>query len=334
MKAILKEKPRFSTFSALLILGLGFTLWIANSCKHDGIPADQLEEVCFTGQILPIFSTSCGTSGCHDATTAEHGYVYTDYASIMKSITPGNADKSKAYEAMTSTSELMPPDNPLPASKRTLIRLWIEQGADSTKCATDTTGTPGTKSGTAWACYDRDIEPIFAGSCAVAECHDAASHEEGIDLSSYAKAFAHLKPGNPNGSEIYEAIVSDSNDDDFMPQKPYSALSKAAIDTIYSWIKRGALNEKCASVCDTTGSIAYASHLKPIIDLACLSCHGANSPSGGIKLLTSNDVQLAATTGKLLPALQRKGPIVMPPSYALSICEVKEFELWVNQGYN
>ena len=127
----------FRFLSALPILILGIVFVTIPSCQHDGIPADQIETICFTEQVLPIFQNSCSTSGCHDAKSAEHGYVFTDYASIMKAITPGNASKSKAYQAMISTFEIMPPDNPLPAPKRTIIRLWIEQGAKETKCTTE-----------------------------------------------------------------------------------------------------------------------------------------------------------------------------------------------------
>lgn len=109
-------------------------LWFLHGCSHEGIPADRMEEVCFTTQVLPIFQNSCATAGCHDATTAKDNYIFTDYANIMKSITPGDASKSKAYQAMTSHSETMPPDNPLPIDKRILVRLWIEQGAKQTSC--------------------------------------------------------------------------------------------------------------------------------------------------------------------------------------------------------
>ena len=323
---------RLKYISLLISIVLLPCLFLINSCQHDGIPADQMKQICFTGEVLPIFQNSCATTGCHDAGGGESGYVFTDYTSIMKSITPSNANNSKAYQSIVSTFKLMPPDNALPISKRTLIRLWIDQGAIETTCGTGTSGgVPGNKS--AWACYGRDIQPIFANSCAVSGCHLGASNEEAMDLSSYAKVLAAIKPGNPTASKIYSAITSSSGTENFMPRKPYSALSKAAIDTIYSWIKRGGLDEKCASVCDTTGSITYASHIKPIVDLACTSCHGATSPSGGIKLLTTNDLQAVAISGKLLPAVQRKGTKLMPPTYALSICEVRDFELWANQGY-
>ena len=333
MRLVLKSKSSFGYLSAIWIFVVGLILSTANSCTHEGIPADQMEEICFTKQVLPIFQNSCATTDCHDAATAEDGYIFTDYANIMKSIEPVNASKSKAYEAITSHSEIMPPDNPLPIDKRTLIMLWIEQGAKETTCES-TAPNPDTKSGTQWACYDRDIQPIFNSSCAVSGCHNSITHKEGIDLSRYAHALALIKPGNPGGSKLYEAITENPNSEDFMPHKPYSPLSQAAIDTIYSWIKRGGLNEECASFCDTTGTIAFTSHIKPIIDMACISCHGINNPSGGITLTTVENVKTVAQSGKLLAAVKRTGTKVMPPAYALDDCRVSAIELWINQGYH
>lgn len=313
----------------LTILPLFF---LFDSCKHEGIPADQFPEVCFQSEILPIFQNSCAT--CHGGTRSEAGLDFSNYAGIMKAITPGDANKSKAYQAITSTFQLMPPDNALPADKRTLIRLWIEQGAKETTC--DTNGNNGSvKSGTLWSCYDRDIQPLLMSSCAVSGCHDAATHKEGYDFSTYAKTLNALKAGSPSTSKLYRVITASQTSEDFMPPKPYSPLSKAAIDSIYSWIKRGALNEECASPCDTTGTITYAGHVKSTIDLYCVSCHGTNSPSGGIKLLTATDVQAVAKTGKLLGAVKRlPGYTAMPQAYALSTCDVKQIELWIKQGYN
>ncbi len=331
---------RFGFFSAISVLSLGSILFLANSCQHEGQPADQMEQICFTEQVLPIFQNSCGTSGCHDS-KGKAGHVFTDYASIMKAIIPENADKSTAYQAITSTFQLMPPDNPLPLDKRTLIRLWIEQGAKETNCKSPVVAesnpenNPTIKSGTLWACYDRDVQPILMSSCAVSGCHNAVSHKEGIDFSSYTKTLERISKGNPSKSELYKVITAaGTGTEHFMPPKPYSPLSKAAIDTIYSWIKRGGLNEECAEKCDTTGNIGYNSHIKSIIDLSCVSCHGGTSPNGGIKLLTSVDVQASAKTGKLLAAVKRQaGTKAMPPTYSLSKCEVKQIELWISQGF-
>jgi len=331
------KNKQFGFLSGALILVIGLTFFLTNSCKHDSIPANEFDPVCFTDKVLPIFQNSCGTTGCHDKNTAESGYVFTDYASIMKAITPGNASKSKAYMAMTSPFTIMPPKNPLPMDKRILVRLWIEQGAKETTCTTSATPpvNNGTKSGTLNACFGRDIQPILMSSCAVSGCHNAASHKEGVDFSSYTKTLTQLKAGNPSSSKLYQAITANPGSENFMPPKPYSPLSKAAIDTIYNWIKRGALNEECAEPCDTTGTIKFANHIKPLIDLSCVSCHGATSPSGGIKLLTAADVQTVAKSGKLIGALKRKtGFVPMPPSYSLATCEIRQAELWIQQGYN
>jgi len=129
------KKTRIGFQTTTLVFGFTLVFLLINSCKQEGIPADQFEPICFTGQVLPIFQNSCATSGCHDS-RGEGGYVFTDYSNIMKAVTPGDADKSKAYQAITSTFELMPPANPLSTEKRTIIRLWIEQGAQETTCAT------------------------------------------------------------------------------------------------------------------------------------------------------------------------------------------------------
>lgn len=121
----------FLSFTVIIIS----SLFMAVSCQHEGIPADQLAPVCFNQQVLPIFQNSCAISGCHNAQSGEGGYVFTDYSNVMKAISPGDASKSKAYKAITSSLQLMPPHNPLPSDKRILIRVWIDQGAAETDCA-------------------------------------------------------------------------------------------------------------------------------------------------------------------------------------------------------
>jgi hypothetical protein len=312
-------------------------LLVTNSCEHESIlPANQ-QPVCFTTEVLPIFQNSCATSGCHNQQSHEHGLDLSTYSGIMEAISPGNPNKSAAYQAIIGSGEgLMPPGNPLSQDKRMLIRLWIEQGAEETTCPNESTeGGNGPKSGTLWACFDRDIDPILQSSCALAGCHNSTSHAAGIDLSSYSKVLAIIKKGDAAGSKLYRAITASQNSDDFMPPKPYSPLSRAAIDTIKSWINRGGLNEECAAACDTTGIMTYAAHIKPIMDLSCVSCHGNTSPSGGINLTSWSSVKSAAQTGKLLPAVKRQaGYQAMPPSYSLSDCEIKQIENWIAQGYN
>ena len=331
---------RLSYLLLVVCIGTVPLLLITNSCQHDGPSPDEFETICFEKQILPIFQNSCATSGCHDAYRNESGYNFSDYAGIMSAIEAGSSAKSKAYQAITSKYEgLMPPGSPLPQDKRMLIRLWIDQGAQETSCTENVTDTSGNaiveqQSGTSWACFDRDIKPILQNTCAVSGCHDAATHEEGVDLSSYSSVLRVVNEGDPSRSKLYSVITRNQNSEEFMPPKPYSPLSQAAIDTIYSWISRGAQNEECAT-CDTTGTITYDGNVKSIIDLTCVSCHGNYSPNGGIKLLTKSDVETMAKTGDLLAVVKREpGVASMPPSYVLPDCEVRQIELWIEQGYN
>lgn len=111
-----------------------FSLFILiGACKHQA-DISNIPDLCFDGEILPIFLNNCALTGCHDG-TGESEHAYTSYGSIMHNIVPGNPAASEIYRSMTGSGEnRMPPDQPLPAENRTKIRLWIEQGAKPTTC--------------------------------------------------------------------------------------------------------------------------------------------------------------------------------------------------------
>lgn len=125
-------KPDKICFSLFLLIIFTAFLWIT-SCTHTaditGIP-----DVCFDRDVLPIFQNSCAISGCHDG-RGESNPVLTNYADISRSVTPGNPGASRTYNAITTTfGNKMPPNQPLSAENRTIIRIWIEQGARPTTC--------------------------------------------------------------------------------------------------------------------------------------------------------------------------------------------------------
>ncbi|HHH52286.1 MAG TPA: hypothetical protein ENK91_01385 [Bacteroidetes bacterium] len=116
----------------ILITGFIFSMILLfSSCKHDVSDIDQLPEMSFSQDILPVFQTGCAISGCHDAQTSKGGKIYDSYDNIMRSVTPGNPDKSKAYTAMINILQPMPPDKPIAEEDRVKIRLWILQGANN-----------------------------------------------------------------------------------------------------------------------------------------------------------------------------------------------------------
>jgi hypothetical protein len=130
-------KPDKIYFSLALLTILATVTWIM-SCSHDAKISDQ-PVVCFERDIQPIFSSSCMMAGCHDR-NGRGGGTFDSYESISRDIVPGNPNKSGIYQMITDTwgFNRMPPNQPLSLENRTLIRVWIEQGAANTLCPTVT----------------------------------------------------------------------------------------------------------------------------------------------------------------------------------------------------
>jgi hypothetical protein len=302
------------------------------SCMHDPPDISDVAPVCFQTEILPVFQNSCGVSGCHSSSGGEQGFALTTYNEILKAVEPYNASKSKAYQFILGKPfMMMPPAGPLPKEIRTKIWLWIQQGAQETTCGSD-----GTVSGVTYTCFSRDLLPVLSNSCGISGCHNSSSAKEGVVTTSYQSVMNSgiVNAGNPASSKLYKVITASQTSENAMPPKPYSSLSKAVTDSIYKWIQRGAKNEICATACDTTGNITYASSVQSIISTNCQSCHSGTSPSGNLKLTTYSEVMGATKNGKLLSAIKRlQGVSAMPPSTSLSTCEIRKIELWKSQNY-
>ncbi len=129
-------KPDKIYLSLTLIIILTTVSWIT-SCTHKANIAD-LPEICFGRDVLPIFVNNCAISGCHDGGKRSR-MALNSYADISKNVAPGNPDGSSLYERIIAKSgDRMPPGQPLTLANRTIIRVWIEQGAALTACS-DTT---------------------------------------------------------------------------------------------------------------------------------------------------------------------------------------------------
>ncbi len=122
--------------SLLFLFAASVLVLVQVSCRHDGLNVANFDTVCYEKDIAPIFLNSCGTTGCHDSQRGEAGYNFTNYTSVMKAITPSDAQKSIAYKAITGKEfiQLMPPSGALTEKERILIRVWIDQGAVQTTC--------------------------------------------------------------------------------------------------------------------------------------------------------------------------------------------------------
>jgi hypothetical protein len=326
-------KPDKIYLSLTLIVLVTVFSW-ATSCTHVANIAN-LDQVCFTGDVLPIFVNNCAISHCHDGGGGEQ-MALNSYASIMRGISPGNPDASNLYKVIIAKwgFNRMPPNQPLSIANRTKIRVWIEQGANETTCTDPTviiTPIPSTDY-TARACFTRDILPVIVSRCASTGCHDAATHKKGYNYTTYANIKASVSPGNPSSSRLYKVITTTSGEDKMPPTKS-AQLTVAEKDSIRNWITYGALNENCGEKCDTVNTVTFSGAIWPVIQSSCLGCHSGTSPSGNVLLANYNNVAALAANGTLIASLKGTGVPKMPVGGSLSDCRIRQFELWIKNGY-
>jgi hypothetical protein len=317
-------------FSLGLIFILIILSWIS-SCTHNadltGIP-----EICFERDVLPIFQNNCAISRCHNG-TGESSLALNDYVSISHSVEPRKPYSSRSYKAIIATSgeNMMPPGKLLSIDNRTTIRLWIEQGAGLTTCYIDTTGQ---SSGyvNPLACFSRDVLPVLVSHCATTNCHDAITHQEGYVFTNYSSTMHAVSPGSLSGSRLYTSITTASGENK-MPPAGKLQLTTAQIDSIAAWINYGALDQNCGEVCDTINPVTFSGTIWPILQTSCTGCHSGTSPSGGVTLANYTNVATAAANGSLINSLKGAGVTRMPLGGSFSACRIREFEIWVNNGY-
>lgn len=202
----------------------------------------------------------------------------------------------------------------------------------------DTTGTGGTPCDPNVVYFNLEILPILQSRCAFSGCHNEASAQDGVVLTSYQKVMqtAEVSPFNPNSSDLYEAITDD-DPEDRMPQSPNAPLSQDQIDLIRKWIVQGAQNLECdanAGQCNTQ-NMSFANDIRPIIiQNACQGCHSGTAPSGGINLSAHNGVAAVANNGRLYGAIARQPGFVAMPfgGNQLPQCSIDKIKAWIDTG--
>ena len=328
---------------AAVLLGILFA-FSNTSCKHDPMVVDYTDTICFSRDIYPIFSNSCGIAGCHDG--GGEDFDATSYEGIMRAITPGNANKSKAYNAITSVYiNPMPPSGPLSKEQRTLIALWINQGAPNSTCPDNTPSIPGDPTSVNpqndSVCFAQSILPVLQSSCAVARCHDPITHEEGYDFTSYSSVMngeRAVVPFSPSQSKIYRSITTASGENR-MPPYPRSSLTTSDINNFNKWISQGALNSDCPSgTCDTLNAISYSTQIYPLLQRNCLGCHNTTLASANVDLSSYQKVVYYAENGingtpYLIGVINHLSGFFPMPQYGmLDNCSIRTIELWIDQG--
>lgn len=194
----------------------------------------------------------------------------------------------------------------------------------TTSCSSDT------------AYFQQQVLPVFVSNCSMSGCHDAASHEGEIILTSYSHIMAtgDIQPGNPDNSKVYEKIV-EPNANDRMPPLPHNALNQQQIDIIRKWILQGARNNSCQSLsCDTLTAVTYTTTIRTLISGKCQGCHSSSAPGGGYDLSTYAGVKSRVDDGRLWGSVNHvPGYSAMPKNgNKLSACEISQIKKWIDAG--
>ena len=163
-------------------------------------------------------------------------------------------------------------------------------------------------------------------------CHDAISHRDGINLSSYYDIMNSdvVVAGNAGESELIEVLNENGND--LMPPPPNAPLTSEQITLVSRWINQGAKFNNCGG-CDTN-LFAFSAQIWPIIQTNCTGCHSGANPDGGVALTNHTQVAASANNGSLMGALTAtNGYNLMPQnSYGLPECKITQIENWINNG--
>ncbi|MBS1526813.1 MAG: c-type cytochrome [Bacteroidetes bacterium] len=207
-------------------------------------------------------------------------------------------------------------------------------GANSGSGSGTGSGT-GTGTGTTSpdsVCFKTDVLPLFQTYCASTGCHDAASAQEGLVLTSYTNIMRGITAGNPAESKYYHIIT-----DGEMPPNNSPQLTAAQLATISKWIMQGAKNNTCAiTTCDTTRT-TYTNGISQIFATYCNGCHGVAPGSGNVVLSNYASAKAAGTSLKaaFLNAINytsASSVMNMPQSGKLPDCQVTQITKWLNSG--
>lgn len=188
--------------------------------------------LCFSRDVLPIFGSSCTMDGCHDATTREAGFNFSQYADIRRGVEPGNARASRIYNVISTfnLNDRMPPPPhaALTSNQIRIIGNWINQGAQNTIC--DNTGPCDTSN----IHYSTVIRTVVQNYCL--GCHSGKEASNGQDFSKIEELQRSALSGELMGAINHAPGLVP------MPQN-LPKLDECTIAKIQVWVNHGAPND-------------------------------------------------------------------------------------------
>ena len=202
---------------------------LLQSCTNDA----SFPEICYTSQIRPIFVSNCAMTGCHDGNQSSHvphDVVLTDYTNIMKGIKPRHPERSKYYTELIGFLGIgkggMPPSKPLSSQQISLIKAWIEQGAEESNCTSTTCDTSNVT-------YSGIVSGIISTNCV--QCHNSSNTSGNVNIEGYSNLKAYIDGNKTNFLNVISYLTSTK-----MP--PAYKLTDCEIAQINKWVQAGYAN--------------------------------------------------------------------------------------------
>ncbi len=188
----------------------------------------SIDTIYFANTILPLLTSNCAMSGCHNGISGGDAGEYTlnTYSGILAIVRPGNPVNSKLVEVISNGT--MPPGGrtPISSSQLSAIETWISQGALNNGCTQASCDTSNVT-------FSVSITSILQNNCT--GCHSGGSPSGGVSLTTYSNVLTQVQNGKLWGD------VSHASGYNAMPLGGAS-LSSCDLNTINSWIKKGAPN--------------------------------------------------------------------------------------------
>lgn len=185
--------------------------------------------------------------------------------------------------------------------------------------------------------FSYQILPIIESSCGVTTCHDAATHEAGLTLSSYDAIRSIVRASDTSGSLLYQRIMA-LDTSLRMPRPPELALTDLQKQLLKNWILQGAANTSDPNSAIDTTFVSYHTSIVPIIEIHCRGCHNSFDHAGHFDATNINHLRSFASDGTLLGVITHGEYYQAMPRNAdtlgpmLSASDIALIRAWLDQG--
>ena len=229
---------------------------------HTNVEASKVN---YTEHIKPILDQSCATSGCHNSSTRQSGFDFSNFDDVLRGFQNGNS-----ISRMQNSSRPMPPSGTLPQECIDLVLNWknngfienantqdnanddtsgddasnndddsnMNNGGDNDSNSDNSNQDSGDDNTPAAVTYIADIKPIIDNNCS--GCHTNGGKSGGLSLDSFSLAKTSFSNTTSDGS--LNRIERTQGASGMMPRNG-TRLSEATIQKVKDWIAGGFIEQ-------------------------------------------------------------------------------------------